>query len=103
MLRPVVVVFFFFSKRLESSKVKNMMVGQRMGGLEVGWPLEGMGVPLPDSSAHERHDQLILGIFFVNSGYSLRVLFHSVLCSVSSHQVELPLEEKLIPHPSLSF
>lgn len=77
-----------------------MMVGQRMGGIEVGWPLEGMGVPLLDSSAHERHD---LGIFSINSGYSLRALFHSVLHSASPDQLELAHEEKLIPHSSLSF
>ena len=49
-----------------------------MGGLEVGWPAGGMGVPLPNSSAHERHDQLILSIFSINSGYSFSVF--STLC-----------------------
>lgn len=53
------MVFCFFNKELESSNVdKMMMVCQMMAGLEVGWPIGGMGVPLPSFSDHERHDKL---------------------------------------------
>ena len=58
-----------------------------MGGLEVGWPIGGIGVPLPNSSAHERHDQLILSIFSINSGYSFRIFstLHSTCVCMLSH------------------
>lgn len=42
-----------------------------MTGLKVGWLVGGMGVPLTSFSARERHDSLILGIFSINSEYSL--------------------------------
>lgn len=70
------------------------MLGQRMEGPEVGLPLGGMGVLLPDANAHERLDQLILGILSRNSGYSLRVLSHVVLHSVNTDQLELAYEGK---------